>query len=329
MGPPTAGLTTVSVLDATKPAVGGVATSLGRPTLSACMADGPSTARSDDADSADGGSTDAADERGGDERAFDASVDDPERDEDDLSLDELRAQVEETYDFENFGPQDMERMTAREWDAVFDLESWITGTELLDRLEADLKSRVADRDVFARIERFEEPDRLVAYSDEGYAVVYEDGTVEGTGTVLRDVKPSVALASMEEYEVPEMPDGEALPRPMEVPEGGGDLGHKVLQVVAAVQVVMGVGLVFSPLVVDLGQSWLVALVAGLGFVVIGVLLFFVVANARLSDKFRAEEYRNRLRAVGLDSDERPAFLDELEADGRLSSTEDESAEDAA
>ena len=296
------------------------------------MADGSSPARSDDADR-DAESTDPVDERGRGERAFDAPGDDPSRDSDpdgdDPSLDELRAQVEEKYDFDNFGPDDMERMTAREWDAVFDPESWITGSELLDRLEADLKNRVADRDVFARIERFEEPDRLVAYSDEGYAVVYEDGTVEGQGTVLRDVKPSVALASMVEYEVPEMPDGEVLPRPLEVPEGGGDLGHKVLQVVAAVQLLMGVALVFSPLVVDLGQSWLVAFVAGIGFVAIGLLLFFVVANARLSDKFRAEEYRNRLRAIGLDSDERPAFLDELEAEGRLAGTEDEPAEDTA
>ncbi|WP_254537616.1 DUF7319 domain-containing protein [Halomarina litorea] len=236
--------------------------------------------------------------------------------EDDLSLEELRAQVEEKYDFDNFGPRDMAQMTAREWDAVFDPDSWITGPELLDRVEADVKTRVVQRDVFARVERFSDPDRLVAYSDEGYAVVYEDGTVEGMGTVLRDVKPSVALASMDDYDVPEMPEGEVLPRPLEVPEGTGELGNQVLQVVAGVQVLMGVALVFSPLVVDLGRSWVVALVAGLGFLVIGGLLFLVVANARLSDKFRAEEYRNRLRAVGLDSDERPAFLDDLER-GRL------------
>lgn len=295
------------------------------------MADGPSAASSDDTDS------DAADRSSPPEDAVDdgqvpsdAEVDDPERTEDeDLSLEDLRAQVEEKYDFENFGPNDMAEMTAEEWDAVFDLDTWITGTELLDRLEADLKQRVLDRDVFARIERFEEPERLVAYSDEGYAVVHGDGTVEGNGTVLRDVKPSVALASMEEYEPPAMPEGEALPRPMDVPDGGGDLGHQVLQVVAAVQLLMGVGLILSPVVADLGQSWLVAVAAGIGFVIIGVLLFVVVANARLSDKFRSEEYRNRLRAVGLDSDERPAFLDELEADGRLASGEDETTEDAA
>ncbi|MFD1512177.1 DUF7319 domain-containing protein [Halomarina rubra] len=286
------------------------------------MAEGPSTARSDDAESAAGGGDETADGREG------APVDTPDST-DDRSLEELRAQVEEKYDFDNFGPSDMAEMTAEEWDAVFDPDSWITGPELLDRLEADLKRRVVDRDVFARIERFEEPGRLVAYDDEGYAVVYEDGSVEGTGRVLRDVEPSVALASMEEYEVPEMPDGETLPRPMDVPDGGGDLGHQVLQVVAGIQLLMGVGLVLSPLVVDLGQSWIVSVVAGLGFVVIGLLLFVVVANARLSDRFRAEEYRNRLRAVGLDSDERPAFLDELEGDGRLPSGEDETSEDAA
>jgi hypothetical protein len=36
-----------------------------------------------------------------------------------------------------------------------------------------------------------------------------------------------------------------------------------------------------------------------------------VANARLSDKFRAEEYRDRLRAIGLDDGERPEFVPEL------------------
>ena len=33
------------------------------------------------------------------------------------------------------------------------------------------------------------------------------------------------------------------------------------------------------------------------FLLVGVFLFVVVANARLSDRFRSEEYRNRLRAV--------------------------------
>jgi hypothetical protein len=243
-----------------------------------------------------------------------------EDEEEDVDVEELRRQVEEKYDFENFGPEDMKRMTAREWEAVFDPESWITGDELLDRVEADVKHRVLQRDVFARVERFDEPDRLVAYSDEGYAVVYGDGTVEGMGTVLRDVKPSIALCSMEEYDAPEMPEGEVLPRPLDVPEGSGELGNRVLQAVAGIQVLMGLGLVFSPLFADLGQSWIVALVAGLGFLGIGIVLFLVVANARLSDRFRAEEYRNRLRAVGLDSDERPSFLDDIEP-GRLAGRE--------
>jgi hypothetical protein len=59
--------------------------------------------------------------------------------------------------------------------------------------------------------------------------------------------------------------------------------------------------------------WLL-FVAGIGFAGIGLFLFVMVANARLSDKFRAEEFRNRLRAVGLEDDERPDFLDELEGD---------------
>jgi len=234
-----------------------------------------------------------------------------------LTTEELRRQVEEKYDFENFGPAEMAEMSAEEWDAAFDPDTWITGTELLDRVEADVKHRVLTRDVFARVERIADPDRLVAYSDEGYAVVYPDGSVEGSGTVLRDVKPLVALCSMEEYDPPEMPEGELLPQPMEVPEGSGEFGNLMVQIIAGAQVLAGLGLFGAFLLADGGP---VVLVASLGFLVIGITLFVVVANARLSDKFRAEEYRNRLRAVGLESGERPEWLPpevEFEPDGEL------------
>jgi len=224
---------------------------------------------------------------------------------DDASTEELREQVEQQYDFDDFGPEEMARMTAEEWEAVFDPETWITGTDLLDRVEADLKARVASRDVFARVERIPHPDRVVAYSDEGYAVVFPDGSVEGHGTVLRDVKPSVALCSMHEYDVPEMPEGDVLPSPMDVPEESGEFGNLMVQFVAAVQLLAGVGLLGASVVTDAG---LIVVVAGLGFLAIGLFLFFVVANARLSDRFRAEEYRNRLRAVGVESENPPESL---------------------
>ncbi|WP_246045744.1 DUF7319 domain-containing protein [Halorussus ruber] len=216
-------------------------------------------------------------------------------------------EIEEKYDFENFGPQDMAEMSYEEWEAAFDHDSWITGEDLLDRVEADLKSRVADRDVFAVVERIEQESepQLLAYSDEGYAVVYPDGTVEGSGTVLRDVKPSVALASMESYEVPEPPEGDVLPDPAEVPEGSGQLGNQLMQIIAAVHVLAGVGLFVAWIAMGLP---IVAAVASFGFFFFGVFVFLLVANARLSDRFRAEEYRNRLRAVGLEDDERPEFL---------------------
>ncbi|WP_276281377.1 DUF7319 domain-containing protein [Halorussus caseinilyticus] len=216
-------------------------------------------------------------------------------------------EIEEKYDFENFGPREMAEMSYEEWQVAFDHDSWITGEKLLDRVEADLKSRVADRDVFAVVERIEqegEP-QLLAYSDEGYAVVYPDGSVEGSGTVLRDVKPSVALASMESYEVPDPPEGDVLPEPAEVPEGSGKLGNQLMQVVAAVHVLAGVALFAAWIAMGLP---LVAAVAAFGFFFFGVFVFLLVANARLSDRFRAEEYRNRLRAVGLEDDERPDFL---------------------
>lgn len=258
-----------------------------------------SDSRSDDASEAEGeaDSTPDASANGADEA---------------LTTEELRARVEERYDFENFGPREMDEMSAEEWEAVFDPETWITGTELLDRVEADLKTRVLDRDVFARVERLSRPDRVVAYSDEGYVVVFPDGTIEGRGTVLRDAKPSVALCSMESYDPPPMPDGDLLPEPMEVPEGSGEFGNLMLQVVAAAQVLAGVALLGAALVTEFA---IVTGVAGLGFLAIGVFLLFTVANTRLSDRFRAEEYRNRLRAVGLEDGERPDFLPESAREG--------------
>jgi len=242
----------------------------------------------------------------------------------DQPVEALRREVEEKYDFDDFGAAEMAEMSAEEWDAVFDPETWITGPELLDRVEADLKQRVASRDVFARIERHD--DRVVAYSDEGYATVYDDGTVEGRGTVLRDVKPTVALSSMESYDVPDSPPEDLLPDPQEVPEGSGELGNTVLQVVAGIQVLAGLALVAAWLLITVGVvsppgggsvrslNVIGMLVAGVIFLGVGLLLFLVVANARLSDKFRAEEYRNRLRAVDLEPGERPDFLPDEPAD---------------
>jgi hypothetical protein len=229
----------------------------------------------------------------------------------------LRRQVEEKYDFDDFGPADMAEMTAEEWDVAFDEESWITGEELLDRVERDLRSRVATRDVFARIERSANPPRVLAYSDEGYAIVYPDGSVEGEGTVLRDVKPTVALCSMDGYEVAESVPENPLPEPDAVPEGSGELGNMMLQVIAGVQLLAGVAMLAGAVLalVDViggpGANIEFLVVGGLAFVGVSLVLFFTVANARLSDKFRAEEYRDRLRAVGLDNGERPDFVPEL------------------
>ncbi|WP_153952621.1 DUF7319 domain-containing protein [Halosegnis longus] len=250
---------------------------------------------------------------------------------DSLSTEELRAQVEAEYDFDDFTPSDMARMSPEEWDAVFDPDSWITGDELLERLEADLKSRVASRDVFARIERLDTPDRLVAYSDEGYAVVYADGSIEGEGTVLRDVKPSVALCSMDDYTVTEPPEDAELPEPTTVPEGSGEFGNLMMQLIAGAMFLSG--LILAGGAALSGGLGIISGTIGLLFLAGGFLLFFTVANARLSDRFRAEEYRNRLRAVGVGEDERPEFLPEsarettsLEAD---SETDDDATGDAA
>jgi hypothetical protein len=222
------------------------------------------------------------------------------------STEELRRQVEETYDFDDFGPRDMARMSREEWEAAFDADSWITGEKLIERVEADLGNRIKEREVFARLERVE--DGLLAYSDEGYAVVHPDGSVEGQGTVLRDVKPTVALCSMDEYDAPEPPEGDLLPEPAAVPEGGSELGNWMLQAIAVAQFIAGVGLVVAW--IFLPVETIFAPVVGILFVLFSLLLFLYVANARLSNRFRSEEYRNRLRAVGIGSDERPDFLPE-------------------
>jgi hypothetical protein len=288
------------------------------------MADAPSTGGSDadepaetDTDSAADGPDSATDAQSSDTTAPETAESEAETASasDDPDLDALRQEVEEKYDFDNFGPADMAQMSPDEWDAVFDADSWITGTDLLDRVEQDLRNRVAGREVFAVLERFleEGEPRLLAYSDEGYAIVHPDGSIEGRGTVLRDVKPTVALCSMADYDVPEPPEDFSLPDPNDVPEGSGQLGNNMLQVVAGAQILAGLGMLaiffFTGRIPDAnGAINLIAPIMGVLFILTGVFLFSVVANARLSDRFRAQEYRNRLRAVGLDDGEIPEFV---------------------
>ena len=279
-------------------------------------------------------------EQSGDDHPAAGREPDPERTS--VTPSDVAAEVDEEYDFEEFGPRQMAEMTAEEWDAAFDPDTWITGPELLDRVEADLRHRVATRDVFAVVERdsIDGEPVVLAYSDEGYGVVYGDGTVEGSGTVLRDVKPTVALCSMDDYEVPEPPEGAGLPDPQAIPEGSGGFGTSLLKYVGLAQLAAGVLLFFAPFVYDpvvrgcppvqgssaractvagttlnlhpLGESAVIAALAGVGFVVFGVFMLMLVANARLSDRFRAEEFRNRLRSAGVGEGERPAFVPETD-----------------
>ena len=255
--------------------------------------------------------------------------------EDDLAAldeEELRAAVEEKYDFENFDERQMAEITPDEWDAAFDPDSWITGDRLLDRLERELNRRVAQREVFAVVEpvTIDGERCLIAYSDQDYALVHADGSVEGFGTVLRDVRPSVALCSMERYEVEDPPDGEfLLPHPEEIPEESSQLGNNMIQVIAGAQVLAALVLFGGSFLVGARSgvgdgTAIIMAVAGVGFLFIGVVLFFTVANARLSDRFRSEEYRNRLRAVGLEDGERPEFLP---VEVRATDVEEETADD--
>jgi len=250
-------------------------------------------------------------------------------------LEELRQQVEEKYDFDDFGPADMAEMDREEWEIAFDPDTWITGNALVDRVEQDLRNRIATREVFARLERHpgEAGDRLLAYSDEGYVIVNPDGSVEGHGTVLRDVEPTVALCSMEGYEPPTPPADAELPAPEDVESGSGELGNTMIQIVATAQILAGIGLLAAWVLFDLQPNApggdVVAPVAGLGFLAVGAFLLLVVANARLSDRFRAEEYRDRLRAVE-EAGERPEFVPSLSEEGTSTtgSSEDESGASA-
>jgi hypothetical protein len=65
---------------------------------------------------------------------------------------------------------------------------------------------------------------------------------------------------------------------------------------------VGVALLIAWLVLP-SLTTVVAPIAAIGFLVIGFFLFLVVANARLSDRFRVEEFRNRLRALKSADDE--------------------------
>ena len=249
-----------------------------------------------------------ADEATGDDGTAGSDADDGTAGSDaDTELAELRERVEAEYDFDDFGPEDMVRMDAEEWDAAFDPDTWITGGPLLDRVEAELKTRIARREVFGLLERVRQDgeERILVYSDEGYVIVRPSGEISGRGTVLRDVEPIVALAAMEAYEVPDPPDDWSLPHPDTVPEGSGEFGNLMLQVVAGVQLLAGVALLGASLFV--GLEGIVAPAVGLVFLLVGLFLFAMVANARLSDRFRSEEYRDRLRALR-EAEERPGFV---------------------
>lgn len=223
----------------------------------------------------------------------------------------------EGADYEEFGPADFEAMTPEEWTEAFDPESWITGEALLDRIEAELRSRVEARDVFALIERITHDGErcLLAYSDEGYALVYPSGELEGFGTVLRDVKPTVALCSIPEYEVEPVPDDiGTLPEPVSIDGDQDDFGNKMIQLVGFALVLSTVALIGGWMLADVP---LAGAIVGIIFGIVAIFLLFTVANARLSSRYRAEAYRERLRAIGLGEGERPDFVpeDESASDG--------------
>lgn len=242
---------------------------------------------------------------------------------------ELRKQVEEEYDFEEFGEAQMAEISPEEWEAAFDPDTWVTGEALLDRVTNDLQAKVEQRDVFAVVERdvLDADDGsqevVLAYSDEGYAVVYPNGSVEGSGTVLRDVKPVVALCSMPDYEPAEPVGDGTLPEPESVASSGSELGNRVMQVVGIIQLIAGVVLLVAWVIFQL--SVIVPVVA-VGFVLFGVFVLGLVANARLADRFRAEEYRDRLRSAGVGEGDRPSFVPGSDSSSQTATKQQNSGE---
>ena len=134
-------------------------------------------------------------------------------------------------------------------------------------------------------------------------IIGPDGTVEGEGGVRRDVEPVVAMCSMDEYEVSEPPANYELPSADEVPEQTGEFGNPMVQLIAGGQVIGGIALL-GAFILRLVETVVAPVVGGL-FLVVGIGLFALVANARLSDRFRAEQYRSRLRAVEAGGIDRP------------------------
>ncbi|MFC7232737.1 hypothetical protein ACFQMM_17760 [Saliphagus sp. GCM10025308] len=249
--------------------------------------------------------TDASDEPPAG-RTTEPSADASATEDDDQSVEDLRRQVEAKYDFENFSEADMAEISPEEWDVAFDADTWITGDEPRAR-RTGLKTRIAYREVFAMLEYAVVDGRrsLVAYSDTDYAIIFPDGTVEGRGTVVRDVKPTVALCSMESYDVEEPPADWHLPEPADLEGEHSELGNWMLQLLA-----IALARHWGHRDRDLARAGapvqLILGVVGIVLVVISLVLFLMVANARLSDRFRTEAYESRLRTIG--SGDRPSFL---------------------
>jgi hypothetical protein len=102
----------------------------------------------------------------------------------------------------------------------------------------------------------------------------------------------------------------------------------MLQVIAGVQLFAGLVMIGGGILAvfrvigGAGTNIEGLFVGGIAFIAISLVLFFTVANARLSDTFRAEEYRDRLRAVGLEDGERPEFVPEIGEDQEYTDTEE-------
>lgn len=214
---------------------------------------------------------------------------------------------DDPVNFENFGPAEMRKLSPDEWEEAFDPDSWITGRELIGRVERDLKSRIAFRDLFANV-RLLTDNRLLVYSDNGYAIVKPDGSVTGDGTIYDEVTTSVVLCAMDDYDVPDPPTDWALPKPEAVQERSGELGNIMMQVLAVGLLLAGIVMIVSAAIGVAGRAPIILVIIGFLFLAGSIVLLVIVANARLSARFRAEEYRDRLRRIHAGTNTVPSFV---------------------
>ncbi len=195
-------------------------------------------------------------------------------------------------------------------------EKIIVGTDLLDRIEADTKDRIRRRNILAMIERIsiEGTGHILIYDDLGYALVEPDGSVSGIGSIRTEIENVVVLCSMSSYDVPELLNGNFLPKISSTYKPANQIGNKLLQTLSFSFFIIGFILLISPIFINFyaSSATILTTISGLGFILTSLFIITLVIHSRLSDRFRSSEYQNRLKNIGIGSNSRPSFIPQFE-----------------